>query len=391
MKEKIKTNKAITLIALIITVIILLILAVVSIKLVWDGGIITYAKIARDKYDEAQKNELEQLNEIFGENKNENGNVPEDLEKYFLGEDKKGEIELTTLFTDKGALKQNTFKGVTFTNKNITLLFQNSEKDIYVRYNDAAYKIEINVAGSEMLTKSIKLVYTPDSSKKEGTLYKYSYDGTKEHEEDWIILYNNGDNYEIISPNAMGSLTLGENDNEWGPDEFYETCDYQLAYSYNNAINRLNKYCEDQITNTNKLRVRCVGSNPVNPLSENDEKLTEEFVDSDTTPEPYKLNGKLKLGDSNYEEDIVRMYYWGIQNSNTDYWIASRSVEIGRNTSSGAATLSLRKYNSKDSYNKIQLNLTRFFYSLAKATYGTSPQSDFTNGVRPIVKINVTH
>lgn len=54
MKEKLKSNKAITLIALIITIIVLLILAMVSIKLIWDGGIITHAKTAVNLYTEAE-------------------------------------------------------------------------------------------------------------------------------------------------------------------------------------------------------------------------------------------------------------------------------------------------------------------------------------------------
>lgn len=43
----------------------LLILAMVSIKLVWDGGIITHAQNAVNVYNEAQTNELAQLNELI--------------------------------------------------------------------------------------------------------------------------------------------------------------------------------------------------------------------------------------------------------------------------------------------------------------------------------------
>lgn len=62
MKEKFKTNKGITLIALIITIIVLLILATVSIKLVWDGKIIDHANNAVTAYKTTETNELEQLN-----------------------------------------------------------------------------------------------------------------------------------------------------------------------------------------------------------------------------------------------------------------------------------------------------------------------------------------
>lgn len=61
MKEKFKMNKGITLIALIITIIVLLILAAVSIKLVWNGGIITHAQIAANKTNKAITEEQSQL------------------------------------------------------------------------------------------------------------------------------------------------------------------------------------------------------------------------------------------------------------------------------------------------------------------------------------------
>lgn len=52
-----KTQKGITLVALIITIIVLLILAVVAIRAVQGDGIISQAKNARDKYNEAQMEE----------------------------------------------------------------------------------------------------------------------------------------------------------------------------------------------------------------------------------------------------------------------------------------------------------------------------------------------
>ena len=54
MKTKFKSNKGITLVALIITIIVLLILAMVSIRLVMNGGIIDKSKSAVDKYSEEE-------------------------------------------------------------------------------------------------------------------------------------------------------------------------------------------------------------------------------------------------------------------------------------------------------------------------------------------------
>ncbi len=86
-----KSNKAITLVALIITIIVLLILAGVSLSMVLgENGLIKKAQSSVDKYKESSKNEQELLNKVedyFNKlEKNESNKV----------EDKKeGEIELS--------------------------------------------------------------------------------------------------------------------------------------------------------------------------------------------------------------------------------------------------------------------------------------------------------
>ena len=61
MKQKLKRNKGITLIALILTIIVLLILAVVAINAIKGDGIISHAKNAKTDYTKAQKNEQDML------------------------------------------------------------------------------------------------------------------------------------------------------------------------------------------------------------------------------------------------------------------------------------------------------------------------------------------
>ncbi len=63
-QRKNKGQKGITLIALIITIIVLLILAVVAIRAVTGDGILAHAKNARDKWEEAQKNEEIALDQL---------------------------------------------------------------------------------------------------------------------------------------------------------------------------------------------------------------------------------------------------------------------------------------------------------------------------------------
>ena len=61
MKVKTKTQKGITLVALIITIVVLLILATVTINSIQNDGIINKAKNAAEKFNKAQENEAELL------------------------------------------------------------------------------------------------------------------------------------------------------------------------------------------------------------------------------------------------------------------------------------------------------------------------------------------
>ena len=62
---KVKSEKAITLIALVITIIVLLVLAAVSINTLFnDNGIIERAKGIQDKINEAEKGDLEEINSL---------------------------------------------------------------------------------------------------------------------------------------------------------------------------------------------------------------------------------------------------------------------------------------------------------------------------------------
>lgn len=85
-----KNNKAITLVALIITVIVLLILATVSINLVINGGIIDKSKSAVDKYSEEEIKEQIRLayleletEKLYNTNVNEVSFLTSSLEDVF--------------------------------------------------------------------------------------------------------------------------------------------------------------------------------------------------------------------------------------------------------------------------------------------------------------------
>ena len=66
-QEKLKSQKAITLVSLVVTIVILIILATVSINvLLGEGGLINQAKLAKDMTTNSSIAEQEQLNELMG-------------------------------------------------------------------------------------------------------------------------------------------------------------------------------------------------------------------------------------------------------------------------------------------------------------------------------------
>ena len=83
-----KTEKGITLVALVVTIVVLLILAGVSINLVLgNNGIIAKAKDAETKSAEASQNDLKGMNALTEEMNNALGEKPKvDLSKYKIGD-----------------------------------------------------------------------------------------------------------------------------------------------------------------------------------------------------------------------------------------------------------------------------------------------------------------
>ena len=106
MKTKNKRNylkqNGITLIALVVTIVVLLILAGVTINALFgDTGIIKRAQDAQNKMDQAQDSDLTSLNNLNNWIENQTRDtekVPDILERYILGEDKKGSNEYSRYF-----------------------------------------------------------------------------------------------------------------------------------------------------------------------------------------------------------------------------------------------------------------------------------------------------
>ena len=65
MKTKVKQERGVTLIALVVTIVVLLILAGVSINAIFsDNGIIKRAQEAQNKMNDAQQKDLNSINEL---------------------------------------------------------------------------------------------------------------------------------------------------------------------------------------------------------------------------------------------------------------------------------------------------------------------------------------
>lgn len=132
----------------------------------------------------------------------------------------------------------------------------------------------------------------------------------------WTVLYDDGETMEAVSPTAMGELRLGYT-------EGTTDSEVQLAEaieSYNNAIDTINTYCQSLEGLPTNIGVRSVGAST--------DTTTEMYngIPADWTTSIY--NGVGKVGDTEYEQDLVRMAYHGVAGTGTEYWMTSRVVSL---------------------------------------------------------------
>ncbi len=360
----------ITLIALIITIIVMLILVGVTINIALNGGLFGKAR------EGASGTQIELDKEILasaalgtmGENgevnfKELDGNLPDgfkgsngtyEKDGVTFKVDKYGGVTTKEKSTGDLALLEKYCLGKAFTDIlnldevkfNNNDIIPNAEKDLiplnesididdvflYFKFNDKVYKMSFNNEYDieDMKVHNVELVYEPKG--REGQKVEYDGDSNGQNEE-WMILYDNGDNVEIIPINVMGDkLTLGKYDEtakdlkeDIDKDGKIDDTDKEI-YSYNNAITRLNKYAESLIKNENKISVRSAGSNPDDPLSESKRLYeSEELKNSDLSKKYY---GLLKSGDNNFEQDLSRIsYYFNVfEEGSNNFWLASRQI-----------------------------------------------------------------
>ena len=380
MRVKAKEDKGITLIALVITIIVMLILVGVTINVAMQGGLFDTAReTTKGTEIEADKEILQGA--IVASLDIETGtvnkgklidNLPgwrvegegpytctspspkenvfsidikgnevlsdlETLERYFLGENKTGRDLFEMLDTNTMKFINNENEIIPNAGSSLRVLVPigvdvgGSTSDInetymimhvYVVYNNKAYRIEYHQnlmeGNAPATTQSVAFVY--EQKGREGQTIEYSYDGTEANKKEWKIIYDNGTNVEIVSPDVISNLTLGARDtNAIGEDNVDKAIN-----SYNNAVDRLNNYCASLVTNPDrKISVRSVGSNQNGTSSQEDTFYSSEQL---ATLARGKYNGKAKIEDLNYEQDIVRMSFHNVPDSESAYWLASRAI-----------------------------------------------------------------
>ena len=295
------------------------------------------------------------------------------LKKYFFGEDGTTGRNITTSLDSNG----NFINENNILEKECTPLtyVQRDIQDglpvfnVYIKYNGAAYRIKTNTqfenGSMNMISESLDRVFTSrgNEGKDLGEITgEDKYNG-------WTILYDNKDGtVEAVSPEVLGSLTLGYQD-ETAISAGDQNID-KAIYSYNNAIDRLNIYSEEQTTDEIKSdskvkNIRSIGSNPYNPYED--------------TNDYYELEGEYnkigKVGDENYEQDLIRMIYYGAVNAGqAQYWMASRLASPYG--SDGSIVFAIRYYSSEAISSYTLWN-----------TKGEAQNNSY--GVRPVIKVEI--
>ncbi len=284
-------------------------------------GTLYYTDVVTDKQEQSWLEEIGIL---------PYGDPPEDdlFRKYILGQDETGRPILEIL--DLAGFKDDELTEDVDETQTLgveiltTFVGEEGAKFVYyVKYDNKAYKIICDsIFGN---TESLELKYTPKEL--EGAnLGEISGDNKYN---DWTILYNNGNTLEAVGPISDEKLVLGYEDTtvNWENTDVIAEADIdgnktledieKAIYSYNHAIDTINNFCKEQVDD-NLLaddNVRSVGAKT---------DITEEKYIGKLSGSIYK--GKVKIGDTNFEDDLIRMAYHGVLDVKKYYWIASRYI-----------------------------------------------------------------
>ena len=263
------------------------------------------------------------------------GEIPDLFRKYILGQDETGRLVTeianleTGVFIDEAETIPDASTSVSYL-IGVTASEGTTEMYGYIMYKEIAYKIIVDT--TNYYTKSLEIEYKPQGNEGKDlgeVTGEAKYNG-------WTILYDdlNG-TVEAVSPTAIGNLKLGcydetaqtpgDIDENGIPNEDID----KAIYSYNNAIDRINNYCKEQVDDSlaTDENVRSVGA-AVDPRPNLNGDNAYNGIPSEW--ETSKYNGKIKTSDTAGEEDYLRMMYFeklnskNIANIGERYFIASR-------------------------------------------------------------------
>lgn len=193
------------------------------------------------------------------------------------------------------------------------------------------YKIKLvngNIESEEVSAKATALAST---KLKVGDYVKY-IDKTDKN----IVLYDknynvqNGTNYgiqTITSNTTTAKVEIGNGTGAAANNLAYNSASATATKnSYNNAIKRLNDEAQKYLNTKYESSIRCVGSAPDNPYSEN----ANMYVAGSKYPHMSNYNGTIRDGDTNRDIDYQQMRNFEISRPANDqtYWLASRGVWV---------------------------------------------------------------
>ena len=193
-----KKQAGITLIALIITIIVLLILAVVTIGAVQDGGIITHAQNATQKHvigDEKERIQLAYSEYKISKYEPLGRTADQDeLETFFLGENKQGK-DFFTLINDEKSTNDTfivDYKGEEIEIKLSEATLNNDTNEVYLYFSYNGYKYKLTVEDTNAaMTKKLEAI--------ESKLKVEGADIIAEEKTTWIIKFSDTGNTYMLT------------------------------------------------------------------------------------------------------------------------------------------------------------------------------------------------
>ena len=369
MKE-LKKQNGITLIALIITIILLLILAIVTISAVNEGNLFAHANNAATKYQEEAKRENDKISELLskipGENAGGSGggteeNIPLSLRKYILGVDETGITAVTEVDPENGIISMSSLEfanNATISNASTTLHYITMGIGIdhicvYFKYDEDGKYYSMS-CDKTYKTTELEEIYAPSSSSNIGRTLTYD-------NKSYTVISDNGTELEVVANYVSDPVTIGA-------DTYAEA-----LTAYNSAISTLDSAAITAsgltVDGTNVKSIRSLGNS-----GNSDNAGYLENPDSDKFSN-YASNSA-KTVDFNFATDYMKLHNAGALSASSDYWLASRQVNISS---------SLNFYVRHFSISDFGINVYNMCYIEPD---GSMHGCNLSNSVRPVLTLS---